>query len=80
MYIKQDDQAEILNHLPDLEEASCMECGAEPRILWTAACKGLILLCPSCAQLIGVQLLKDVRNYELDQKVSVRANIEVVPK
>lgn len=80
MYMKRREENEILQRLPDLDKSVCMECGGEPRILWTAAKYGLILLCAGCAQVIGLQLLKDVRSYELDEKVSVRMHVDVVPK
>jgi hypothetical protein len=51
-----------------------MECGKTPYILWKPAQWGTILLCGECTQIVATQLMKDVRSYELEHRVSVKVS------
>jgi len=64
---------------PELDRSHCMECGKMPYILWKPAQWGAILLCGECAQIVATQLMKDVRSYELDHRVSVKVRAALTP-
>jgi hypothetical protein len=79
MYIREADRAIIMHETPELEGSTCMECGKTPYILWNPAKWGAILLCGECAQVLATQLMKDVRSYEFDQRVSVKVQAIQTP-
>jgi transcription elongation factor Elf1 len=79
MYIHEVDRTIIIQETPELERATCMECGKTPYVLWKPAQWGTILLCGECAQVVATQLLKDVRSYEMDRKVSVKVQAILTP-
>jgi hypothetical protein len=79
MYIREADRPIIMHETPELERSTCMECGKTPYILWNPAHWGAILLCGECAQMVATQLMKDVRSYELDQRVSVKVQATLTP-
>lgn len=80
MYIDNKSKDLIFKGTPELERDICMECGKEPVIIWKPAVWGTILLCGECSQLIGTQLIKDVRSFELDSGLSVKVKTEVIRK
>jgi hypothetical protein len=57
-----------------------MECGKTPYIPWNPTQLGAILLCRECAQTIAMQLMNDLRCYELDQHVSVKVAATRTPR
>jgi len=79
MYIHETDRSIIMQETPELEHTTCMECGKLPYILWKSAQWGTILLCGECAQIVATQLIKDVRSYELDHRVSVKVQANLTP-
>ena len=79
MYIREVDRAIIMQETPELERSTCMECGKAPFILWKPAQWGTILLCGECAQIVATQLMKDVRSYELEHRVSVKVHAALTP-
>ncbi|RMF93752.1 MAG: hypothetical protein D6736_01225 [Nitrospinota bacterium] len=80
MYIRPENRELIFKGTPGLERETCMECGKEAVIIWEPAEWGVILLCGECAQTIGVQLLKDVRSYEMDNHLSVKIQSQTTPR
>ena len=79
MYIREVDRDIIMEETPELEHATCMECGQMPYILWKSAQWWAVLLCGACAQTIATQLMKDVRSDELDHHVSVKTGATLTP-
>ena len=79
MYIREEDRDIIMGETPELERSNCMECGKTPHILWKSAQWGAMLLCGECAQIVATQLMKDVRSYELDHRVSVKVGATLTP-
>lgn len=79
MYIREVDREIIMRETPELERSNCMECGKSPYILWKSAQWGTILLCGECAQTVATRLMKDVRSYELDHRVSVKVQATLTP-
>ncbi len=78
MYIRPENREIIFHETPEVDKETCMECAKEASIIWKPAEWGVILLCPECAQSIAVQLLKDVRSYEIDNNTSVKVSSEAV--
>jgi hypothetical protein len=80
MYIRPENRDIIFHETPELDKETCMECGKEATIIWKPAEWGVILLCPECAQTIGVQLLKDVRSHEVDNNISVKISSQTTQR
>ncbi|MBI4639065.1 MAG: hypothetical protein HY731_00115 [Candidatus Tectomicrobia bacterium] len=74
MYIREVDRPIIVKATPEVDHSTCMECGKLPYIFWNSSQWGTILLCGECAQIVATQIMKDVRSYELDHRVSVKVN------
>ncbi len=51
-------------------------CEKEPVIIWSIN-SGPLLLCGEHAQYLGTHLLKDVRSYEIANRVSIKVRTEL---
>ncbi len=79
MYIDPKRKGELLESGIMTGNETCDMCEKAPVIIWSIN-SGPLLLCGECAQYLGTQLLKDVRNYEIDNHLSVKVRTELVER
>ena len=76
MYISPEKRNELIETGVITGNETCAMCEKEPVIIW-AIDPGPLLLCGEHTQYLGTHLLKDVRSYEIANRVSVKVRTEL---